>query len=161
MHFLRLFACSLALAVTKPAISAQPAYPSKPIRLIVPIAAGSVTDVIIRAASQELSKRLGQPLVIDNRTGASGILSAEACAKATPDGYTLCAIYTATTSVNLRVSRKPGSRACGLNARGLRGISQSGSRVDRESDQAIETCAAVSNNDRARDSLRSPRQSLS
>lgn len=79
---------------------AQNAYPGKPIRVIVPIAAGSVTDVIMRAASQELSARLGQPLVIDNRTGASGIIGAEACAKATPDGYTICAIYTATTSVN-------------------------------------------------------------
>ena len=79
---------------------AQPAYPGKPIRVIVPIAAGSVTDVIMRAASQELSVRLGQPLVIDNRTGASGIIGAEACAKATPDGYTICAIYTAITSVN-------------------------------------------------------------
>ena len=82
---------------------AQPAYPVKPIRVIVPIAAGSVTDVIVRAASQELTARLKQPLVIDNRAGASGIIGAEACAKAPPDGYTICAIYTATTSVNPHV----------------------------------------------------------
>jgi tripartite-type tricarboxylate transporter receptor subunit TctC len=85
---------------------AQPAYPAKPIRVIVPIAAGSVTDVIMRAASQELTSRLKQPLVIDNRTGASGIIGAEACAKAPPDGYTICAIYTATTSVNPHVFDK-------------------------------------------------------
>jgi tripartite-type tricarboxylate transporter receptor subunit TctC len=80
--------------------AAQRAYPNKPIRVIVPIAPGSVTDVVMRAASHELSARLGQPLVIDNRTGASGIIGAAACAKATPDGYTICAIYNATTSVN-------------------------------------------------------------
>ena len=91
---------AVVLALAASQACAQPAYPGKPIRVIVPIAAGSVTDVIMRAASQELSARLGQPLVIDNRTGASGIIGAEACAKATPDGYTICAIYTATTSVN-------------------------------------------------------------
>lgn len=76
------------------------AYPTKPIRIIVPIAAGSVTDVILRAAGNELAGRLGQPLVIDNRTGGGGIIGAEACARAAPDGYTLCTIYTATTSAN-------------------------------------------------------------
>ena len=93
------------LAAAVPA-SAQTLYPVKPIRVIVPIAAGSVTDVIMRAASQELTARLKQPLVIDNRTGASGIIGAEACAKAPPDGYTICAIYTATTSVNPHVFDK-------------------------------------------------------
>jgi tripartite-type tricarboxylate transporter receptor subunit TctC len=97
-------AALLLLAV--PALHAEPAYPVKPIRVIVPIAAGSVTDVIMRAAGQELGARLKQPLVIDNRTGASGIIGAEACAKAPPDGYTLCAIYTATTSVNPHVFDK-------------------------------------------------------
>ena len=87
-------------------VNAQPAYPAKPIRVIVPIAAGSVSDVIMRAAGQELAARLTQPLVIDNRAGASGIIGAEACAKAPPDGYTICAIYTATTSVNPHVFDK-------------------------------------------------------
>ena len=86
------------LAALTPCVYAQ--YPAKPIRVIVPIAAGSVTDVVMRAAGHELSARLGQPLVIDNRAGASGIIGAEACAKAPPDGYTICTIYTATTSVN-------------------------------------------------------------
>jgi tripartite-type tricarboxylate transporter receptor subunit TctC len=92
--------------LASPSFSAEPAYPVKPIRVIVPIAAGSVTDVIMRAAGQELAARLKQPLVIDNRTGASGIIGAEACAKAPPDGYTICAIYTATTSVNPQVFDK-------------------------------------------------------
>jgi tripartite-type tricarboxylate transporter receptor subunit TctC len=89
----------LAMGCTM-AASAPAPYPAKPIRLIVPIAAGSVTDVILRATSQELTGRLGQSIVIDNRAGASGIIGAEQCARATPDGYTICAVYTATTSAN-------------------------------------------------------------
>src|SRR6266540_3264721 len=64
-------------------------YPERPIRVIVPIAAGSVTDVIMRATANELAPRLGQPFVIENRGGASGIPGAQACAQAAPDGYTL------------------------------------------------------------------------
>jgi tripartite-type tricarboxylate transporter receptor subunit TctC len=75
-------------------------YPNKPIRLIVSIAAGSVTDVIIRAASNDISPRLGQQLVIENKGGAAGILGAQGCATAAPDGYTLCVIYHSTMSYN-------------------------------------------------------------
>jgi len=83
------------------ATSAQAqSYPDRPIRLIVSIAAGSVTDVIMRAASVELGPRFGQQLVIENRGGASGILAAQACAQAAPDGYTLCVIYHSTMSYN-------------------------------------------------------------
>src|SRR3954462_9794521 len=75
-------------------------YPNKPIRVIVSIAAGSVTDVIVRAASNEISPRLGQQLVIENKGGASGILGAQGCATAAPDGYTLCVIHHSTMSYN-------------------------------------------------------------
>jgi tripartite-type tricarboxylate transporter receptor subunit TctC len=75
-------------------------YPDRPIRMIVSIAAGSVTDVIMRKASAELQPRLGHPLVIENRGGASGIVAAQACAQAAPDGYTLCVIYHSTMSYN-------------------------------------------------------------
>jgi tripartite-type tricarboxylate transporter receptor subunit TctC len=68
--------------------------------MIVSIAAGSVTDVIMRAAAQELGPRLGQPLIIENRGGAAGILGGQACAQATPDGYTICVIYHSTLSYN-------------------------------------------------------------
>ena len=96
---LLLTACGIGAA------DAQPAYPDKPVRLIVPIAAGSVTDVIARGAGRELAPRLGQTLVVDNRAGATGIIGAELCARATPDGYTICNIYTATTSINPHVIR--------------------------------------------------------
>lgn len=88
-----LLACCAALAQAQ-------SYPSRPIRLIVSIAAGSVTDVIMRAASVELGPRFGQQLVIENRGSASGILAAQSCAQAAPDGYTLCVIYHSTMSYN-------------------------------------------------------------
>ncbi len=95
-------ACALlavaSLSVTVPATAQT--YPDKPIRVIVSIAAGSVTDVIIRAASKDIEAKLGQPLVIENRGGAAGILGGQACAQAAPDGYTLCVIYHSTMSYN-------------------------------------------------------------
>jgi len=75
-------------------------YPDRPIKLIVSIAAGSVTDVIMRKTGAELQTRLGQPLIIENRGGASGIVAAQACGQAPPDGYTLCVIYHSTMSYN-------------------------------------------------------------
>src|SRR3974390_2388392 len=75
-------------------------YPTRPIRLIVSIAAGSVTDVIVRKAALELQPRLGQPLIIENRGTASGIIAEQACAHATPDGYTLCVLHHDAMSYN-------------------------------------------------------------
>jgi tripartite-type tricarboxylate transporter receptor subunit TctC len=75
-------------------------YPSKPIKLIVSIAAGSVTDVIMRAAAAELQPRLGQPVVVENIGGAAGILGGKACAQAAPDGHNVCVIYHSTMSFN-------------------------------------------------------------
>ena len=75
-------------------------YPNRPIRMIVSIAAGSVTDVIMRAAAAELQQRLGQPLVIENIGGAAGILGGKACDQAAGDGYTVCVIYHSTMSFN-------------------------------------------------------------
>jgi tripartite-type tricarboxylate transporter receptor subunit TctC len=80
--------------------NAQSGYPNKPIRMIVSIAAGSVTDVIMRGAASELQPRLGQPLVIENKGGGSGIPGGQACAQAAPDGYTVCVIYHSTLSYN-------------------------------------------------------------
>src|SRR4051812_49520490 len=87
------------LAATSASANAQ-TYPNKPLRVVVAIAAGSVTDVIMRAAANEIAPRLGQQLVIENRGGASGILGAQACAQATPDGYNFCVIYHSTMSYN-------------------------------------------------------------
>ncbi|OGA04510.1 MAG: hypothetical protein A3H35_05220 [Betaproteobacteria bacterium RIFCSPLOWO2_02_FULL_62_17] len=77
-----------SLALTEPAM-AQP-YPAKPVRVLVSGGAGGPNDVQNRAIAQILSANLGQPFVIENRAGAQGTLALEACARATPDGYTLC-----------------------------------------------------------------------
>src|SRR6476660_3108249 len=82
----RIFA-GFALSLLATAALAQ--YPSKPIRLIVPFSAGGGNDNIARLVGKHLSESLGQPLVIDNRPGAGGVLGAELAAKAAPDGYTL------------------------------------------------------------------------
>ncbi|RYG11378.1 MAG: tripartite tricarboxylate transporter substrate binding protein [Burkholderiales bacterium] len=69
--------------------SAQAGYPNKPIRVIVPFAAGSTTDIIARAIADKMGQSMGQTLVIDNRGGASGTIGQAAVASAAPDGYTI------------------------------------------------------------------------
>ena len=91
--------CALAAALWVNPAFAQ-TYPDRPIRMIVSIAAGSVTDVIMRAAAKELQPRLKQTLVIENLGGAAGILGGQACARAAADGYTICVIYHSTMSYN-------------------------------------------------------------
>ncbi|MDQ3272266.1 MAG: tripartite tricarboxylate transporter substrate binding protein [Pseudomonadota bacterium] len=71
---------------------AHAAYPDKPIRLIVPWAPGGSTDAIARAVAQRMSETMGQSVVVDNRSGASGRIGTEAAAKALPDGYTFAIV---------------------------------------------------------------------
>jgi tripartite-type tricarboxylate transporter receptor subunit TctC len=85
-------------ALARPA-SAQ-TYPDHSIKLIVPISVGSVTDVAARLTAQELQERLGQPVVVVNRPGAAMVLGGTDCAKAAPDGYTLCLVSPDTMSFN-------------------------------------------------------------
>src|SRR5438046_6573015 len=87
MRALRLVMLLLATAFSLPAAAE---YPDKPVRLIVPQAAGSATDTIARILSAELAKELGQQIVVDNRPGGALTIGLDMTAKAEPDGYTIC-----------------------------------------------------------------------
>ncbi|MBO9644371.1 MAG: tripartite tricarboxylate transporter substrate binding protein [Pseudacidovorax sp.] len=82
-------AAAFTLSVAPVPALAEATYPSKPIRVIVPFAAGSTTDIIARAITDKMSQSMGQQLVIDNRGGASGTIGQAAVASAAPDGYTV------------------------------------------------------------------------
>lgn len=88
-----------SLASVTPA-SAQDAYPSKPIRMIVPFAPGGAVDVVARIVAKGMSERLGQSVIIENRGGAGGGIGSDAAARSAPDGYTLLMGSTATMSIN-------------------------------------------------------------
>jgi len=81
-----LLAAAPSLAITRKAAAA---YPDRPIRVVVPFAAGGNTDILARILTARMAERLGTPMVIENRAGAGGSVGAELVARATPDGYTL------------------------------------------------------------------------
>lgn len=95
-----------AIVGSSAAPAAEPGYPTKPIRIIVPFAAGGSTDILVRTVSQKLSELLGQQLIIDNRGGAGGRIGAELAAKAPPDGYTVIATTSGVVVVNPSLYRK-------------------------------------------------------
>ncbi len=85
----RLFLCAAALLPVATGAGAQPAFPSKPIKIIVPFAPGGPNDIIARTVGQKLNELWGQPAVIENRGGAGGTIGVELAVKAPADGYTL------------------------------------------------------------------------
>ena len=86
----------LSLWATWPGWAVAQTYPSKPIKYIVPVAAGGGSDMIGRAFTDRLAKVLGQPIVVENLGGGGGVIAAQAAARAAPDGYTLMQGYVAT-----------------------------------------------------------------
>jgi tripartite-type tricarboxylate transporter receptor subunit TctC len=80
---------AIALAGWNPEASSQPAYPAKPVRIIVPSSAGGGTDILARQMAPRLTERWGQQVVVDNRPGAGMMIGIELAARAAPDGYTL------------------------------------------------------------------------
>jgi tripartite-type tricarboxylate transporter receptor subunit TctC len=87
----RIAAVSFALvAATHLQLASAQTYPSRPVRVIVPIVAGAVLDALARTLGQQMSESIGQPVLVENRPGGSSIIGMQTCAKAPPDGYTLC-----------------------------------------------------------------------
>jgi tripartite-type tricarboxylate transporter receptor subunit TctC len=109
MYFLRTIASVSTLIVTPlmaPAAFAQDVYPSKPIKLIVPFSPGGTTDLLARVLADKLPKLLGQPVIVENRAGAGGVIGTEVVARAPNDGYTLGMATASTHGVNPAVYSK-------------------------------------------------------
>ena len=83
-------------------------YPNKPIRVISPVTAGGPSDIALRPLAQELSKALGQPVIVENRPGAGGTLAGRACAQSAPDGYTICNFFNDVVSNAPFLFKNPG-----------------------------------------------------
>ena len=98
-----MLAAILALAV--PAAMAQ-AYPNKPVRLVVGFAPGGAADTVARALSEPLGRLLGQPIVVENRSGAGSSIAAENVAKSAPDGYSVLIASPSSISVNPAINAK-------------------------------------------------------
>lgn len=105
----RLFSAALAglvVALTASAGQAQDAYPSRPIKFVVPFAAGSATDTLARVLGERMSPSLGQPIVVENMAGASGFLGAQNVARAEPDGHTVLIATNTTHAANQSLFKK-------------------------------------------------------
>ncbi|HSV51467.1 MAG TPA: tripartite tricarboxylate transporter substrate binding protein [Burkholderiaceae bacterium] len=108
MNYLIPWAAALALALAAAGAHGQPrsaVFPDKPVRIILPFAAGGATDVIARTVGQKLSERWGQAVVVDNRAGGNGNIGAATAAKAPADGYTLL-MATSSHAINATLYKK-------------------------------------------------------
>jgi tripartite-type tricarboxylate transporter receptor subunit TctC len=97
-----------ALAGPAPAAAQAAAFPSRPLRLLVPLAAGSTADIASRAVAAELAKALGQPVVVENKPGAGGTIAMAELARAAPDGHTISFASQGTLVFNVALYSKPG-----------------------------------------------------
>ena len=103
LGYLTALALGLTLMFAAPA---HAAYPERPVTMVVPFAAGGTTDILARIVGEELSKRLGQQIVIDNRPGAGGNTGTAVVAKAAPDGYTLVMGTIGTHAINSSIYKR-------------------------------------------------------
>src|SRR5687768_18510041 len=101
-----LSASALGIAASIPSLRAQQKYPSKPIRFVVPFAAGGGGDVVARMLATRLQERINNPVVVENRTGAGGNIGSDYVLKSPPDGYTLLNM-SSTYPIQAAVSKLP------------------------------------------------------
>lgn len=106
MRSARIVTAFFSLALSLAAI-AQDGYPSRPVRLIVPYAPGGVSDITGRIVAQKFSELLGQPMVVENRTGAGGMVGTGAVAKSEPDGYTVVLSSLSAYAIGPRLVKQP------------------------------------------------------
>src|SRR5918998_6791320 len=92
MRVFRLLTALIAMLCWSAAASAQDAYPSKPVRILVPYPAGGGVDIVSRTLGDELSKKWGQSVIVENRPGAGGTIASQVLTKSPPDGYTLIVV---------------------------------------------------------------------
>src|ERR1700756_2216144 len=90
----------LIAALASPAVRARDDYPSRPVQLIIPFAAGGPTDIVGRVMGAKMAELLGEQFVAENKNGAGGNIGAEAVAKAVPDGYTILMATVSTNAIN-------------------------------------------------------------
>jgi tripartite-type tricarboxylate transporter receptor subunit TctC len=103
---MRMVLAVAAMLVATPAAAED--YPSRPVKIVVPVAPGGITDIVARAAADYIAATSGQPVVVENRTGAAGNIGVESVAKSAPDGYTLVVAATTQIAINPFTTRHMG-----------------------------------------------------
>ena len=91
---------ALLFSLAAVAVAETDAYPSRPIHVILAVSVGGTSDIFVRALGLELQKRLGQPIIVENRSGGNMNIAGRACADAPPDGYTICLLPGETLTLN-------------------------------------------------------------
>jgi tripartite-type tricarboxylate transporter receptor subunit TctC len=88
-----------AVSLSPMALAAEPAFPAKPIQFILPFSAGSSTDFISRVVAEQMAKQLSQPVVVENKPGAAGVIGTQQLVRSAPDGYTIGLVSTASLAM--------------------------------------------------------------
>src|SRR5919197_233443 len=100
MHFIAAFAAGVLATVLAASVAQAEAYPSRPVKLVVPYAAGGTGDIVARAVADRLASALGQSVVVENRAGATGAIGTQSVATSAADGYTLLVGQTGEIAIN-------------------------------------------------------------